>query len=93
MFANRIFVENYKSTKVDLSHGSKLYPAHLKERWHRCDQDAQVGDGEAQQVDIHHALGGNCHIICHQLTGLGQKADSIIIIHSLNSVEWGGHCS
>ena len=47
--------------KVYLPHCSKLDPAHLEEGRHRGDQDAEVGDGEAQQVDVHDALGKVVH--------------------------------
>ena len=53
--------------KVYLPHCSKLDPAHLEEGRHRGDQDAEVGDGEAQQVDVHDALGKKSHIICSTL--------------------------
>ena len=42
--------------KLDLAHGSQLDPAHLEEGGHGGDQHAQVGHGQAEQVDIHHTL-------------------------------------
>ena len=43
--------------KLDLAHGSQLDPAHLEEGGHGGDQHAQVGHGQAEQVDVHHTLG------------------------------------
>ena len=42
---------------LDLANGGQLDAAHLEERGHRSDENAQVGDRQAQQVDVHHSLG------------------------------------
>ena len=42
---------------LDLANGGQFDAAHLEESGHRGDEHAQVGDSQAQQVDVHYSLG------------------------------------